>query len=873
MSAQGPDLPAGLTQRYRLERELGRGGMATVYLAQDLKHDRNVALKVLRPELAAGLGPERFLREIRIAAKLTHPHILPLHDSGEVGGGLYYTMPFVDGESLRQRLERERQLPLEDALAIAREVAEALDYAHRRGIVHRDIKPENILLEDGHAVVADFGLARALDEAGAERLTGSGLTLGTPDYMSPEQAAGDRALDGRTDIYSLGCVLYEMLSGEPPFAGASVQAKLARRLTDPVPSLGPLREVPPSVERAVSRALARVPADRFPTAGGLARALRAEAPAADTLPSVPAAGRRRRLVGGLLAAVTLSAGTYLLRDGQEGTSGPAGERVTRLAILPFDNLGPPDDAYIAEGLAEELEAHLAGTPALHLVTPRASWQDRRDTSSLRVLARELAVPYVVRGTVRWGGETGDANRVRISPRLIRVEDQATLWSSEYDRRRADVFAVQREIAAQVAGALGHRLPAADRPAPTADLRAYEHYLQGRSYLNRGRRAADLQAAVRMFERAVELDPGFAAAYASLGFAHAVQYWFHVDRSDARLARARAAAERALQLAPNLPEAHVAMGYYHYWGRLDYDAALAEFEIARRSRPHDVDLMVGIALVQRRQGRWDDALAMLERVERIDPRDYRGPVNAAEIHWMFRRFEAAERLMDRAQLLNPSSPYFHFLRAAIVASRDGTAERAREVFRRMSPAVALREVAGQWGGGSIVTLTRHAMLGFMTDRQRQTLGALPLDSLADTAAFLLWKTALYERERSAGAARAHRDSAVALLERQVQEQAADWAAHSRLALGYLGQGRHPEAVREAEIGVTLLPLERDALAAPVALWTLAVVEVGAGHHDRALSRLEELLARPSFLSPGWLRVDPVWDPLRGHPRFQRLLDRK
>ncbi|HEX6670244.1 MAG TPA: protein kinase, partial [Gemmatimonadales bacterium] len=539
MTAQGPDLHAALAGRYRLERELGRGGMATVYLAQDLQHDRRVALKVLRLEMAAGLGSDRFLREIRIAAQLTHPHILPLHDSGEAEGRLYYTMPFVDGESLRQRLQRERQLPLEDALAIAREVAEALDYAHRRGIVHRDIKPENILLEDGHAVVADFGLARALDEAGAERLTGSGLTLGTPDYMSPEQAAGDRALDGRTDIYSLGCVLYEMLSGEPPFAGASVQAKLARRLTDPVPSLGPLREVPLLVDRAVGRALARVPADRFPTAGGLARALRAEAPSADTLPSLPPVGRRRRLVGALLAAFTLAAGTYLLRDGQGGTSGPAGERVTRLAILPFDNLGSPDDAYIAEGLAEELEAHLAGAPALHLVAPQASRQDRRDTSSLRELAHELAVPYVVRGTVRWGSATGDADRVRISPRLIRVEDGATLWSSEYDRRRADVFAVQREIAAQVAGALGHRLPAANRPAPTADLRAYEHYLQGRSYLNRGRRAADLQAAVRMFERAVELDPGFAAAYASLGFAHVVQYWFHIDRSDARLARARA----------------------------------------------------------------------------------------------------------------------------------------------------------------------------------------------------------------------------------------------------------------------------------------------------------------------------------------------
>src|SRR6266566_4439816 len=264
MADQVARLKAALAARYALERELGRGGMATVYLAQDRKHHRQVAIKVLKPELAAALGPERFLREIDTAARLTHPHILPLHDSGEVEGFLFYVMPYVEGESLRDRLSREKQLPLGDALQIAREVADALSYAHSHDVVHRDIKPENILFEAGHAVVTDFGIARAITAAGGEKLTGTGIAVGTPAYMSPEQAAAEHRIDGRSDIYSLGCVLYEMVAGEPPFAGPSAQAILARKLTDPVPPLRTVREtVPEAIERVILKALARVPADRF----------------------------------------------------------------------------------------------------------------------------------------------------------------------------------------------------------------------------------------------------------------------------------------------------------------------------------------------------------------------------------------------------------------------------------------------------------------------------------------------------------------------------------------------------------------------------------------------------------------------------------
>ncbi|HXL05430.1 MAG TPA: serine/threonine-protein kinase, partial [Gemmatimonadales bacterium] len=304
-------LRPALADRYALERELGRGGMATVYLARDLRHGRPVAIKVLRPEIAAVLGPERFLREIAVAARLTHPHILPLHDSGQAGGSLYYVMPYIEGESLRDRLDREGQLPLEEAVRITREVASALSYAHSHDVVHRDIKPENILLSGGEAVVADFGIARAISAAARGQLTETGIAIGTPGYMSPEQGAASARVDERSDIYSLGCVLYEMLAGEPPFTGPSAESIVRQHLAAAPPRVSAMRAaVPPAIEEAIVRALAKTPADRFATAAEFVEALAAPAQ------RVGDTGRRTsRLAAGAGLAVTLlaaAAGLFVL---------------------------------------------------------------------------------------------------------------------------------------------------------------------------------------------------------------------------------------------------------------------------------------------------------------------------------------------------------------------------------------------------------------------------------------------------------------------------------------------------------------------------------------------------------------------------------
>jgi eukaryotic-like serine/threonine-protein kinase len=659
-------LKAALADRYTLDRELGRGGMAVVWLAHDLKHDRPVALKVMRPELAATLGPARFLREIRLCARLQHPHILAVLDSGAVEQSLlWFAMPFVEGESLRSRLVRERQLPLSDSLRIAREVADGLHYAHQHGVIHRDIKPENILLAGTHALIADFGLAGALaaDDGRDDRLTETGMALGTPHYMSPEQGAGERALDPRSDIYSLGCVLYEMLAGEPPFTGPNQQAILAKRLTGPAPHVSTVREIPPAVDRAVTRALARTPSDRFASAADFAAALEPVSHS-ETVPRRPL--RAIALAAGLAAA--LLAGWFLIeRDGTGGSAAPASA-----AVLPFVDLSPAkDQEYFSDGLTEELITSLSQVEGLRVAARTSSFQFKGRNADVRDVGRSLDVGAVVEGSVRKSG-----NRMRIAAQLVNVTDGYQLWSQAYDRELTDVFAVQEEIARAIVQALRVKLGVAEgaalSAAPTTDLEAYDLYLKGRFAWNQ-RTAEAITEAVKYLEQAVARDSGFARAWAALADAYILLVPYAGASRESTWPKARAAAEKALVLDSTLAEAHTALAYGRMIYGWDWPAAEASFRRAIAANPDYATGHHWYADFLAGRGRLEESVREMERAHALDPLSRIIGTELGWIYYLQHRNDEAEAQIRRTLALDPNYPHGSLILGLVFIAKGRYAE--------------------------------------------------------------------------------------------------------------------------------------------------------------------------------------------------------
>jgi TolB-like protein/tRNA A-37 threonylcarbamoyl transferase component Bud32 len=573
-------LNAALGDRYRIERELGAGGMAIVYLAEDVKHRRHVALKVLRPELAAAVGAERFLREIETTANLRHPHILPLYDSGHADGFLYYVMPLVEGESLRDRLDREKQLPVDDALTIAREVAGALGYAHSRGLVHRDVKPENVMLEAGHAVLTDFGIARALSALGDDRLTETGLSIGTPVYMSPEQAAGDAEVDGRSDLYSLGCVLYEMLGGQPPFTGPTAEAVSRQHLiAAPAPITNLRSTVPDGVAEALARTLAKNAADRFDTAARFIEAVSDK----DSAPSHRRGARpsptRAALVvaGALIVIAAVWLGSRALRG-----SGEPGVSVERIAVLPLDNqTGDSAQVFFANGMTRELIGVLTEVD-VRVLGYRAVTAYASSTRSAAEIARELEVDALVTGAVMQAGEV-----VRVAAELTDPETNENLWSKTFSRAAPDVVTLQHEIALEIARGIRARLsPDQERflgAAPPVDPRAYAQYLLGQEQLN-VRTPESIRRSVAHLERSIAQDSTLGPAWATLALANAMGFFYGAIPAASAREETEHATQRALALDPTLGDALIARGLMRFLLDWDFTAAAEDFRLGMARNP-------------------------------------------------------------------------------------------------------------------------------------------------------------------------------------------------------------------------------------------------------------------------------------------------
>jgi eukaryotic-like serine/threonine-protein kinase len=716
-------LAAALGDRYRVERELGHGGMAVVFLAEDLKHRRRVAIKLLKPELSALLGSERFLREIEIAATLQHPHILPLYDSGQVlverpepfdtAQGrlregplsvLYYVMPFAEGESLRQRLARESQLPLDAALRIAREVGSALQYAHEHGVVHRDIKPENIMLSGGQAVVADFGIARALHAVNADQLTLSGMVVGTPQYMSPEQAAGAE-VDGRSDQYSLACTLYEMLIGQPPFTGPSPHAVMARHSLEPVPSLRVVRQtVPQAVEGAIMQALAKLPADRFASMQRFLDALEPPGTAA-TAPSLPASSPRRSgwrvgwpvmaaLGAGMIAAL---AAWWFGARGPTGRVHPASGLVTAVVVLPFQELASgPDSSYLGGGMTDGLIADLAQIGSLKVISRSSGAVAQGTARSLAELAGKLGVEAVVNGSIRRAGDT-----VWVSVRLLHAPDSTVLLAKDYRRRLGELPDLQREITMAVTGSISAKLKGTERSRLDArrevDQRAYDAYLRGRFHLER----EELDQARTLFEQASRIAPDWAPPYVGLAnYYSALPFYADVAPADV-LPKARAALAHALELDETLAEAHAANAYIRAYYEWDWRAAEQEFRRALELQPNYADAYFSYGRFLASRRRLDEAIAQVERAVELDPLSLPLQANRALLDYFAGRYDQADSRL-REVLKSDSSDVLAKWGLALVEEQQGRLDDAIAIlepvtgssFNRKASLAHIYAVAGK-----------------------------------------------------------------------------------------------------------------------------------------------------------------------------------
>jgi len=615
-----------LANRYPIERELGRGGMATVYLARDPKHGRLVALKVLRPELAATLGSDRFLREIQVAARLTHPHILPLHDSGEAGGLLYYVMPYIDGESVRDRLSRETRLPAAEAVKIGREVADALDYAHSRGVIHRDIKPENILLGAGHAIVADFGIARALSIAGSATVTAKGSLIGTAAYMSPEQANVESEVDGRSDIYSLGSVVFELLAGTVPFVARTPLATLVRRMTEAAPRLRTLDPgISPALEAVVAKALSASPADRFATAGEMSGALE----------------RAERLGQGTGQFIEPS-DAHRLADAS-------------IAVLPFTNLSSdPEAEYFSDGMTEEIIIALSRVRGLRVAARSSSFSFKGRDVDARTIGEQLRVRTLLEGSVRRAG-----NRVRLTAQLISAADGYSLWSQSYERTLADVFAVQDELARAIAATLTQKVAGTSSgplvEPPTESLDAYTLYLRGRQAMRLGS-IEGFRVAVDCFVQAVAVDSHYAQSHAWLAYAYLMVGFdeFGVMPPVEVMPKARAAAARAVELDALLGEGHLARALSAFLYEWDWALARDEFERVMSAGPMPAYAQHWYALFLCACGQPDQGLQVARRAQTLDPLSLTVEVTVARCLYYTRRFDDAIDALRSHLERNPAS---------------------------------------------------------------------------------------------------------------------------------------------------------------------------------------------------------------------------
>jgi serine/threonine protein kinase/tetratricopeptide (TPR) repeat protein len=860
---------------YEILSPLGAGGMGEVYRARDKKLDRDVAVKVLPQSVAA--DPDtlaRFEREAKAVAALSHPNILAIHDFGTHEGTAYAVTELLEGETLRGKLAAG-PIPQKQAVDYALQVVKGLSAAHEKGVVHRDLKPENLFVSrDGHLKILDFGLAKKVEpvapgeETSAPTVSGHtepGTVMGTVGYMSPEQVRGF-AVDHRSDIFSFGAILYELLSGKKAFSRHTVADTISAILKEEPPAVSESgRNISSALDHIVKHCLEKDRDNRFQSARDIAFNL-TEQPSPTVTSGVqvamPRTGKRQAFVAAAILFVLAVAGDFLLRRTHKGGGEAGGGK--RLAVLPFENLGAPEDDYFADGIADAVRGKLTSLPGVQVIARSSSTPYKKTTKTPKQIAQELDVGYLLTATVRWQKGTGGASRVEVSPELVEVASAGaptSKWQQPFDAALTDVFQVQADIASRVAQGLGVALEAGERKRlsekPTQNLAAYEAFLKGEETFIVATDAPAIRKALAFYEQAVALDPGFAQAWARVSEANSALSENGTEPGPTE--RAHDAAKRALALAPDRPEAYHALGDYQLRVALDSNRAIEQYARGLRLAPDNAELLTETATAELPLGRWDAAVEHLRRAERLDPLSVwpRSGLGTALL-WL-RRYPEAREAIDQALALTPID--IGLIRTkAMTFLADGDLAGARAVLsaapKAIVPSALVAQAASPW---------------VLDEQQRDLLLRLTPSAFDDDRGdWAINLAAAHALRGDAANVRTYAEEARKAFEEQVRAAPEDPVSRIFLGLSLAYLGRKQEAIREGERGAALAPMTKNVRKGAYLQHQLVRIYMLVGEPEKALDKLEPLLGIPGYLSPGWLKIDPNFDSLRTNPRFQKLV---